>query len=280
MSIDKYEYHPLSNLFPLMEGDEFDRLVDDIDKNGLLEPIVLFEGKILDGRNRYRACMKLGRKPTFKKYPNRINPLTYVVAENIRRRHLEKAQLAEIALLVMEIYEEQEREERYKDWEEAKEEYEKKKEKYLLRKERVKRPGVPPKEPEPPKEPTTTEIRKKVAKDLVVNEEYIRQAKKVKEIAEKQPKIAQEWEKAKKGNTSVTAVYNKALQVGLPPKTENMDQKMINKFQQFNKEIRLKLRKDLLIPYSENTRNVCKRYVRLIINHLMNEFEIGGVIDG
>src|SRR5262245_52265219 len=47
------KFHSASNLFPLMEGEEFDALVADIRKNGLLEKIDLYDGQIVDGRNRY-----------------------------------------------------------------------------------------------------------------------------------------------------------------------------------------------------------------------------------
>jgi hypothetical protein len=50
------EFHPLANIFPLIEGKDFADLVDDIRLNGLHEPIVLYRGQILDGRNRYCAC--------------------------------------------------------------------------------------------------------------------------------------------------------------------------------------------------------------------------------
>ena len=48
------EFHPLANLFPLIEGAEFDDLVADVKINGVRDPIRIFQDKILDGRNRHR----------------------------------------------------------------------------------------------------------------------------------------------------------------------------------------------------------------------------------
>jgi ParB-like chromosome segregation protein Spo0J len=53
-------YHSIADVFPLLEQGEFDALVADIQQYGLREPVVLFEGKILDGRNRYRASLQAG----------------------------------------------------------------------------------------------------------------------------------------------------------------------------------------------------------------------------
>lgn len=47
------EFYEIANIFPMIEKDDFEVLVVDIKENGLLEPIYLYEGKILDGRNRY-----------------------------------------------------------------------------------------------------------------------------------------------------------------------------------------------------------------------------------
>src|SRR5262249_8388159 len=75
----------------LMEGAEFDELVADIKKCGQQAQIVLKDGMILDGRNRYRACLAAGIEPMFacEAYSDRItDPVAFVVAANIRRRHL------------------------------------------------------------------------------------------------------------------------------------------------------------------------------------------------
>lgn len=52
------EFHPLANVLPLLEGAEFDRLVADIAEHGLHNPITVYDGKILDGRNRAPATLR------------------------------------------------------------------------------------------------------------------------------------------------------------------------------------------------------------------------------
>ncbi len=91
-----YEYHPLAKLFPLMSKAEIDELAEDIKVNGLTYPIVLYEGKILDGRNRYLACQKAGVTPEFSEYPGN-EPIQFVLSLNLKRRHLTTQQRAEIA---------------------------------------------------------------------------------------------------------------------------------------------------------------------------------------
>lgn len=54
------EFHPIANIFPMIEGDDFAAFADDIFNAGvLLEKIVILDGLILDGRNRYRALLSL-----------------------------------------------------------------------------------------------------------------------------------------------------------------------------------------------------------------------------
>ncbi len=93
-----YPFHPIACMFPLLEGGEFAAVVDDIRAYGLLESIVLFEGMILDGRNRDRACREAGvepryRKMTFDSYADAVN---YVISANIHRRHLTAEQKREL----------------------------------------------------------------------------------------------------------------------------------------------------------------------------------------
>jgi hypothetical protein len=90
--MSELKFHTLADIFPLMEGDEFDALVADIKANGQREPIVLYQGKILDGRNRYRACLAAGVGIKLSKHnddcPYIGDPVAYVISKNIHRRHL------------------------------------------------------------------------------------------------------------------------------------------------------------------------------------------------
>jgi len=89
--IDTSPFHPAANLFPMIEGKELDILAADIKKNGLLEPIVVYEGKILDGRCRSLACEKAKRLARTKPFEGK-DPIAYVISMNLHRRHLTSKQ--------------------------------------------------------------------------------------------------------------------------------------------------------------------------------------------
>jgi hypothetical protein len=83
------KFHPLADIFPLMEGAEFDELVADIKTHGLRCSIITYDGMILDGRNRYNACLKAGVEPAAQEGDgNILDPVAFVISANIHRRHL------------------------------------------------------------------------------------------------------------------------------------------------------------------------------------------------
>ena len=93
--------HEYAEIFPPMNCEDSDALVDSMKKYGFRSehPIILFEGKILDGRNRELAAKQAKVKALYKNFSkNGIDALDYVVLENIDRRHLTPGQRALIAL--------------------------------------------------------------------------------------------------------------------------------------------------------------------------------------
>src|SRR5262249_930939 len=92
----EYEFHPIANVFPLMMGDEFKRFKEDIRTRKQQEPILIYEGKILDGRNRYNACKELGILLDTKRYEG-DDPVGFVLSANLHRRHLNESHRAMVA---------------------------------------------------------------------------------------------------------------------------------------------------------------------------------------
>ncbi len=85
------EFHEYAGIFPLLEGREFTELCADIKANGQREPIWIYEGKVLDGRNRFRACEAVGVVPRTAAYTG-DDALAFVLSLNLHRRHLSESQ--------------------------------------------------------------------------------------------------------------------------------------------------------------------------------------------
>lgn len=107
------EFHPVANIFPLLQGQEFEDLKADIAQNGLIQPIWVHpDGRIIDGRNRWRACVETGTNADFEVWDEaKHGPLVqFVISLNLHRRHLDSSQRAAIAVEVLPMLEEEARE--------------------------------------------------------------------------------------------------------------------------------------------------------------------------
>jgi ParB-like chromosome segregation protein Spo0J len=99
-----YPIHPAAELFPLMTGREQIDLACDIGEHGLREPIVLLDGKILDGRNRLKACKLALVEPRFVEVTSADlggSASDYVVSKNLHRRHLNAKQKRDVIKAVL-----------------------------------------------------------------------------------------------------------------------------------------------------------------------------------
>lgn len=104
-----YSIHPFAEIFPQMLPDEWEAFVADIDKNGVMVPLTLFQGKILDGRHRYQAVETLATTKQ-KEIPfqttefqgTRTQALHYVYSANLHRRHLTIGQRSGFGVLIKE----------------------------------------------------------------------------------------------------------------------------------------------------------------------------------
>ncbi len=97
-----YELHELASVWPPMSEARLKDLARDIDANGLLEPITLYEGKVLDGRNRLRACEMVAVDPWFEEFHD-ADPVAFVRSKNAQRRDLTEGQRAGCILRLEEL---------------------------------------------------------------------------------------------------------------------------------------------------------------------------------
>jgi hypothetical protein len=80
------QYHEYANIYRMLPDVELAKLAEDIKEKGQLLPITIYEGKVLDGRNRYRACEIAGVEPKTEEYTG-DDPLGLIASLNDHRRH-------------------------------------------------------------------------------------------------------------------------------------------------------------------------------------------------
>jgi ParB-like chromosome segregation protein Spo0J len=94
--------HPAANLLPMLGEAELAQLAADIAEHGQRHPIVIFEGQVLDGRNRLLACERAGVEPRVEIKSACDSPIVFVLSVNVQRRHLTTSQRVKIARLAVE----------------------------------------------------------------------------------------------------------------------------------------------------------------------------------
>lgn len=174
--IVSYEDHPIAAIFPLLPEAELSELAEDIKKNGLKTDIVIYEGKILDGRNRYRACAIAKVQPFTTQYAG-DDPVGLVLSLNLHRRHLTAGQKAAVGTEALPHLEA-----------EAK--------KRMV----TSTGGDDPRPVEKIPQPDSGKSRDKAAELVGVNPRYISDAKKIKE------EHPEHFEKLKSGEMSIPAI--------------------------------------------------------------------------
>lgn len=99
-ALNEYVIHPAAAMFPLIDAENLAALARDIREHGQQEPIWMYQGKLLDGRNRVLACAQAGIKPTSREWkpgPGET-PTSFVMSRNLHRRHLTASQRAALAV--------------------------------------------------------------------------------------------------------------------------------------------------------------------------------------
>lgn len=109
-NISELPPHPLAELFPCLEGDELEVLKQSISENGQREPIWTYQGQLVDGRNRYRACQDLKIEPKIQEWEGRGSLVSFVLDQNLHRRHLTESQRAMVAAKIKDHFAEEAKE--------------------------------------------------------------------------------------------------------------------------------------------------------------------------
>lgn len=106
--------HPVVRLFPRMTEEEFTALVEDIKEHGQREPVLIYNGRIIDGRHRWLACEQLEIECEVEEWDGEGSFVDAVVSRNLLRRSLDVSQRAVVAAEIL-PYKEKEARARQKD---------------------------------------------------------------------------------------------------------------------------------------------------------------------
>jgi hypothetical protein len=165
----------------------------DIKNNGQKDPIILFQDRILDGRNRYLACKMYSIIPIYKELEKGVDPEKYVLSRNLYRRHLNTAQRCEIALKLLKI--------------------ERKKAKIRQSQTQFKKKKNTSQDMVGGKVTTIINNHTKgksieiSAKKAQISTKTLKKARKIKDVANLDPKVKEKWEKAKQNKLSIESIY-------------------------------------------------------------------------
>ena len=163
--------HPIADVWPMMDADKLQELADDIGKNGQLVPVWIYDGMILDGRNRYAACKMAGIEPKTQTYTG-DEPTAFAVSMNDKRRHMAAGVRAAVAVELLPFFEADAVKRKKETEGRPKKEQEKPVEIF-----------PPVLTDQKPKETEPIKARQEAAKSVGVNDRYVQDAKKVKQEA-------------------------------------------------------------------------------------------------
>jgi len=173
-----------------LRGEEFDALVEDIKKKGLILPIILYDGMVVDGKNRLRACLKINVPPVTMDYKGKLSAIDLVTSLNSIRRSDSPAAKAEIAKRIMDFLEDEEEEARIEEALKEQDELTAEKIRFVREKKKL---------------ITAAEM-------AGTTSETLKKGMVIEKMAETDPELAEEWEIAKKKKKSVSTVYDKTVQ--------------------------------------------------------------------
>ena len=100
--------HPAADIFPI-DDDTLAALSEDIKKHGQRVAVELWNGQIIDGRRRWRACEMAGIIAVTR-VVEIDDPVAYVLSLNLHRRQLNPSQLSMVAGRARKFYDQQAKE--------------------------------------------------------------------------------------------------------------------------------------------------------------------------